>query len=288
VSKRCFLPGLLLACLVLGCNQRPPPSGPVARAPVVDEKPIAEIVKDETDDVTKQIDAAAAALEQQAVSFLIDGARDGQHANELFAKVHGLTDAGTKQPTAHARGGYGNGMYFRISPISDIEAAAAKVDFGLVVAVDPVERIILMDASAKPAPRPPQGWPGTKAIDQYVVRKTALQFERYPKDLIKQFGRDKVVVVCLPFPGNQHTLKRLSTLAPDTYAAEYFPGSGPQQTIFMFYAVAPVAKVSDVVKLLDDVGSLTVDEERRIIIVDLPSLRPRPPEAKEPRPVPRK
>jgi hypothetical protein len=105
--------------------------------------------------------------------------------------------------------------------------------------------------------------------------------------LIKQFGRDKVVAVCIPFPGDEQLLKKLAALAQDTYAAEYFPGTGPHQKIFMFYAVAPIAKVSDVVKALGDVQNLVVDEPRRVIILDLPSLRPRPAEAKAPRPGPK-
>jgi len=276
VSKRWVVVTPLLACLGLGCNRGAPAPAP-ARPPPTAKKAAVEVIADDRDETTKRLDAAEAALEQLAVSFVIDGVRDAKHQNDLFAEVRGLKDAEAKNGLARAGAGYAKGdRYFRVSPISDIAATASKVDFGLVVAVDPVARVILIDASAKPAPPPEKGWPGAQAIDRYIARHTAAHFERVPRDLIKQFGRGKVVAVCLPFPGNDRVLKKLSALAPATYSAEYFPGSGPHQKVFMFYPVAPIDSVSDVVKVLDEFKNLTVDEERRVIIVDLPSLRPRP------------
>jgi len=280
-----------VACLLLGCNRTTPEAPPGAPAPVANKKEIDEAVKKGSGDIGKQIENAERALEELAISFLIDGVRDEKHNGELFHKVQGLRDTGAKNSSVNHGGAYGkDDRYFRISPISDIEAAAAKIDFGRVVAVDAVDRVIVLDASAKSAPRPGKGWPGAKAVDQYVIRKIATRFERPDPDLVKTFGRDKVVVVCVPsivdlklrvLQVNLPIIQKLEKLGPVSTSQGY-PGTyGPQQHSYNISTLAPIAKLSDVVKALDGVANLAVDDERRVVIVDLLTLKPRPAKVKE-------
>ena len=279
----------LLGCLLLGCNgSRPAPP------PAELNKAVEEAVSRGFDEIGKQLDATDKDLKQKAVSFLIEGVRDNEHERELFSQVQRLEDAGTKSNSVSSGGGYyQKDIYFRISPISDMEAAAARIDFGLVLAVDPTDRVVLVDASAKLAPRPAQGWPGAKAIDDYVVRKTATwAVTQVGADLVKKFGTENVVVVHMPeepreTPGvslspDKHPLvAKLRTLAPETLASN-FPGFGPKGKNFVTATVAPIQKLDDVVKALDGAEILAVDEQRRVILIgNLADLKPPRAEVKE-------
>ncbi|MBS0262630.1 MAG: hypothetical protein JSS02_11820 [Planctomycetes bacterium] len=239
------------------------------------------------DELGKQLEATDLALKQKAVSFLIDGVRDNEHERELFSKVQHLEDLGTKSNSVSSRGAYyQHDTFFQISPISDIEAAAAKIDFGLVLAVDLSDRVVFVDAAAKPAPRPANGWPDGKAIDEYILRKTSTwAATQVDASLVQKFGREKVVVVHFPeeppeTPGlspspDQHRLVRtLRSLAPDTSASS-FPGFGPKGKNFVSATVAPIADVADVLKTLDNTTILAVDEQRRVILIGpVADLRP--------------
>lgn len=236
-------------------------------------------------------------IEERTVWFILHGVRDNKHDHELHMKVVALKDAEPKGYISFGGGNYGAAdRCMRVSPIRDLEAAAAKVDFGLVLAVDPVDRVILVDLSAKPAPRPEKGWSGTKVIDEYIQRTVAKRFEDYDATLVKKHGKDKVVVVLLRGDGGTDSVvKKLQTLAPVEKYQE--PGFyGPQQTslatlpthYFVLCVVAPIEKFSDVVKALDGVPNLAVDEERRVVIVDFPALKPRWEAAKEEKPAPSK
>jgi hypothetical protein len=271
--------------MLLGCNRTPPaPQPPVAPTPppVVNKEP--EVAKDLTD----------IQLEELTVWFLIDGVRDNE--NELRSKVTALKDAEPKGFASFGGGQYGRAdRWFRMSPIKDLEATAAKIDFGLVLAVDPVDRVILMDASAKPAPRPEKGWPGSKVIDEYIQRMVAKRFENYDEGLVKKLGRDKVVTVLMPGEVNISIVKKLQALAP--VETDQYPGFyGPQKTsranfpthYFVLCVVAPIEKVSDVVKALDGAPNLVVAEEQRVVIVDFPALKPRWAAAKAEKPAPSK
>ena len=151
-THRCLLVPLL-ACLLLGCTR----AKPITSEEV--HEAVEEGVHKAFDELDKQIEAANKELEEKAVAFLIDGVRDDKHSRELSSKVQGLKDAGTKSRFFDLQGNcyYRNDTYFRVSPLSDLAAAVQKIAFGLVVAVDPAERIVLVDASAKPAARPATG-----------------------------------------------------------------------------------------------------------------------------------
>jgi hypothetical protein len=290
---------ILLGCLVLiglatGCSCSPTPAPP----PTASNQEVEEAVAKSLEELGKQVEATDKDLKQKAVSFLIDGVRDNEHERELFTKVQQLEDAGAKSNSVLSGAGYyQKDNYFRISPISDIEAAAAKIDFGRVLALDPANRIILLDASAEPAPRPAQGWPGAKTLDEYVIRKTmswaAMQAEA---GLIKKFGREKVIVVYLPeavqdtpgvspSPEKHPLILKLRELAPETLAST-FPGFGPQGKHFVVATVAPVEKLDDAVQALGGAALLGADEQQRVILVgDLADLKPPAAESKEPAPM---
>lgn len=269
----------LLGCLLLGCNRAPP-----APPPAVAKKAVEEAVNKGLDELGKQLDATNKDLEQKAVSFLIDGVRDHEHQRELFSKVQRLEDAGAKSNEVLSRGAYHQkDIYFRISPISDMEAAAAQIDFGLVLAVDPADRVMVVDASAKPAPRPEKGWPGAKAVDQYVLRKAKTWAAGWAyAPVVKKFGPEKVVVVAIRADQSAAPIvKKLRTLVPDLSITDG-PDFGVRNTPFTIASVAPVEKLADVVKALDGQPILTVDEARRVVIVaDLAELKPPRAEAKE-------
>jgi hypothetical protein len=271
----------------------------VAAPPVGKEKDIEKSTNKGVDDPKKQIEHTERELAQLQVSFLIDGVRDNKHSGELYAKVQGLKDASAKSMIVGARNGYGKpsgpsapqpDQCIQISPISNMEAAAAKIDFGLVVAVDPVDRVILVDASAKPAPRPEKGWPGAKAIDQYVTRKIALFFDAksFASEPLKQFGRDKLVIVCVSKEfQSAGVLDKLKSLAEVT-ATEYrdievdlCPRDDARVTL---YTIAPIAKMSDVSKVLAGTENVGVDEELRFVLIGLDSAKPRKAKVKQPAP----
>jgi hypothetical protein len=233
-------------------------------------------------------------LNELNVSFLIDGVRDAEHERRLSAKVQALRDAGAASHNYGHKGAYYDAdTFFEVSPVSDLEAAAAKVDFGRVLAVDPATRVLLIDAAAKPTPRPAEGWPGSEALDAYAVRKSAVFAAKQAyEERVKKFGREKVVVVCMPEqpgPADAHPIVvKLRGLAPETTATP-FPGFGPQQKNFTYATVAPIENMEDVVKVLAGEPILAVDKERRIVLVgDLAALKPLGPKAKTPPPVPPK
>jgi len=282
MSPRC---GLLVPSLLItlsGCNRAPPAPTPESTSPSLIEKEIGDGIKKGFEELGEQMKRLDRELEERAVSFLIQDVRDEQHKSTLFAKVQRLEDAQTKSNSVSSGGNYADrGCYFRISPISDIEAAAAKIDFGKVLAVDPVARVIVVNASASSAPRPPEGWPGPDAVEQFIVRTVVTRFAREGADEARKYGRDKVVVICMPNAASAALIKKLETLAPISTSHGY-PGTfGPNQTDYVLSTMAPVAKFSDVVKALEGTPNLAVDEEKRIIIVDVPALKPRPARAKD-------
>jgi len=178
------------------------------------EKDIGDGIKKGFEELGEQMKRVDRELEERAVSFLIQDVRDEQHKSTLFAKVQRLEDAQTKSNSVPCGGNYADrGCYFRISPISDIEVAAA--------------------------------------------------------------------VICMPNAASAALIKKLEPLAPISTSHGY-PGTfGPHQTDYVLSTMAPVAKFSDVVKALEGTPNLAVDEEKRIIIVDVPALKPRPARAKD-------
>lgn len=271
---------LLVGGLLLGCNRTDPtPAPPVAVTPP----------------------GKVPDLKQLAVWFMISGVRDNNHENELQKKIVALKDD-EEGRISQGGGNYGPAdRCHSISPIKDLEAAAVKVDFGLVLAVDPVDRVILVDASAKSMPRPEKGWPGTKVIDEYILRAVAKRCKDWDIDLVEKLGPEKVVAVVMPGDGrtgdndmgglNGSIIKKLNTLAP--VKTRHNPGFyGPRGSqgldYFVLCVVAPIEKFSDVVKVLDGVPDVAVDEERRVVIVGFSALKPGWTEVKEQKPAPSK
>lgn len=290
MSTRPVLLVPLLVLVLLGCNQAPPaPTGPTpetARTNLT-QKEIDDDAKRGFDGLGEQMKRAERELEERAVSFLIKGVSDEQHKSVLFSKVQRLMDVQAKSNSVSSGGSYADGgSYFRISPISDIDVAAARIDFGNVLAVDPVARVIVVDALAPSAPRPEKGWPGAEAVEQFIIRAVVARFAREGADLAKTHGRDRVVVICMPNAASAALVKKLEPLAPISTSHGY-PGTfGPQQTDYVLSTMAPVARFGDVVKALEGTPNLAVDEEKRIIIVDVPALKPRPASAKDQRATP--
>lgn len=279
LTQRSFLV-LLLGGLLLGCNRTGP--APAVTPPEDIEKPTKKGV-------------AGRDLKQLAVWFMIRGVRDDNHDNELQKKVVALKD---DEEGRILQGGGNYGPADRchcISPIKDLEAAALKVDFGLVLAVDPVDRVILVDASAKPMPRPEKGWPGTKVIDEYILRTVAKRCKDWDVELVEKFGHEKVVAVLMPGDGrtgadgghNDSLFKKLQTLAPVKILHNpnfYGPRGSQGLDYFVLCVVGPIEKFSDVVKVLDGVPNVAVDEERRVVIVGFSALKPGWTEVKEQKP----
>ncbi len=266
MSPNRFLVISLLAFGLLGCRRTPPPSVGGATN-VVHSGPL-------------------------IVSFLIDDRRDVEDdvyawaPADLVAKLAALADdEGGKDGVIVARQEINRGgqafAYPRVKVgIKDLEAAAAKIDFGRVVALDPANRIVVVDVSAKPVPRPAEGWPGAKAVEQYVIRKTAIFAARHAHaDSVKKFGRDKVVVVFLP---DQHgsaladspVLQKLRKIAPETMTTS-IEKFGPKYKGVTLATVAPVQDVGDVVTALEGTTVLSADKERRVVLLgDAADLKP--------------
>jgi hypothetical protein len=250
-----------LFSLVAGCNSSPPAT------------------------VSKAIDP-----ESQAVSFLVDGMRAPDDQDRLARILTSLSGPGAE---CIARGAYEQqDCYFRVRPISDLQAAVEKIEFGHVLAVDPTDRVVLVDLLGKPAPKPADGWPGAKIIDEYVLRKTVTWAARYARhdwvvhhDWAKKFGPENIVVVALfeqpasnTVSASEHpVIKQLQAIAPEVCVSMY-PEFGPQAASVVIGIVAPI-KVSDLVKALQKkVGILTFDEQQHVVLLGaLADLKPRRP-----------
>jgi hypothetical protein len=262
----------LLACLLAACNRKPTPS----KAEI--SSAISNAMSAAMSEMGKQLAAADKEMDRKSVTILIDGVRDDAHHSELYAKVQHVEDSGTKNNRIATWGGYyQHDALIRISPVSDIQAAAEKIDFGLVLAVDETTRVILLDASAKPAARPPNGWPGAEAIKAHAVRKTLTYAAGQAfEPLVTQFGADKVVVVWMPeqkgasrdshpSPDDHPLVKKLRAIAPQTICHSL--DFGPKNAYFVSATIAPAPSFADVMKNLEGSPILASDEKSRVVIV---------------------
>ncbi|MBI3865631.1 MAG: hypothetical protein HY290_27475 [Planctomycetia bacterium] len=234
--------------------------------------------------ISKELDAATQRLNANAVGFVIDGVRDDAHRRELSQKIQSLKDSDTGDSSFTSDGAYHQrDTYFRVSPIRDIEDAANRIDFGRVLSVDPKERTILVDAAAERSERPADGWPGSKAFEQYILQQVRNAATPY-QGLVDKFGRDKVVVIWAPeesmeepglhpSPDKHPMVTELRKFAPETLASS--SDFGPRHYYFVMITVAPVSDLADVVKKFEGISTLVIDEERRsIIVADLADLKP--------------
>jgi hypothetical protein len=271
---------LVSVSLLLGCSGSPPPVAPSPPPVVARPNGLAPQPEGQTDFTDED-------FQRLAVWFLLQSVRDEEQYYQLRAQASELKDA-KPENTISLGGGYYNthDSWIRLSPVSDVQAAAAKIDFGKVLAVDPAARVILIDPAAEPEPAPADGWPGSDVIDKYILAAVARKFEHVDaQPFAEKVGRDKLVVVLVPGPVEEDSdplvqkLRKVATTStekvyPGFYGARSILGGNPGQAFFSLCVVGPIENVSDVAQALDGVPDVVVDEERRLIVVGCPDLKP--------------
>lgn len=266
----------LIGCTCFGCS-------PATSDPSADKtrESVDKALDKVGSEIHKQRETVKMELRERAVSFLVDGLHDDQHIRALYSKIEALSDPGADNHSFKNCGAYyQSDTCFFTSPITDMETAVANIDFGLVLAVDPNHRVVLIDVSEESNPRPFKDQPGAEVIKEYVLRKTAtFAASRVDTRLVERFGGDNVVVVWMPDqpgtnPKSQPVVTHLRELAPETRAANY-TGFGPRNSSFAVATVAPVNEFSQVVEALEGETILAADEEQRVVILgELAELMP--------------
>jgi hypothetical protein len=229
-----------------------------------------------------EMDKKMEEIQAKNVTFLVDGERDETHKREIFSKLQRLEDdEGRTNNNVWTGYGYMNqtDACIGVGPISDMQAAAAKIDFAQVLAVDEKARVILLDASAQPAARPPDGWPGADAIKAYAIRKTISYAPmQVVEETVKELGRDHVVVVWMPeqkglSPDDHPIVKQLRSIAPKTLCHVW--GYGPKNSGFVCATIAPAPNFGEIVKAVQGLPIIATDEKLRVILIgDVNDLLP--------------
>lgn len=172
--------GILLAlCLVTGCRDKadnnPTVNPPFNATVTIDGQQLAKAMEVQ---FAEQMKKRMADLERTNLILLIDGQRDQEHRTQIQSRAEALLDKSSGNWHVSTMGGYGSCYKIQISPVADVEVAAAKIDFGAVLAVDIVKRTIVVDVGAEAAPRPKTGWPGADAVRAYIGRQLGSSFAK--------------------------------------------------------------------------------------------------------------
>ncbi|MCA8995698.1 MAG: hypothetical protein KDA80_01895 [Planctomycetaceae bacterium] len=262
---------LLSLCVLVGCDRKgvsPPP---------VKTEELNEIVGELAEEVENQRRMANKELDRLEVAFVIMNVRDTDSDEMLATEVKSLIDVRAKNSRFSSSGScYDHtDRLFRASPVSDIQAAAQRIGFGLVLAIDSESRSILINASRPPVRRPESGWPGPKEFRRHILASTVSFAEKRASErLVKAYGPEQVVVVWMPsekvaegtFGPTKQVVEKLRGLSPETEISNW-PQYGPRNADFTRLSVAPVDEIQTVVEALDGESILAVDAERRVILL---------------------
>ncbi len=229
------------------------------------------------------------------VAFVVDGVRDYPHSEEIFLRLQQLkylhrqgTDSLGHIIWSRGSRYRGNDCLYVISPILDVVDVANRIDFGRVTGVDVKNRTILVDAGAELTECPAAGWPGSEAIDQFVLERTvAAASVAADQSLVDKYGSDRVFVILVPeesvnadgvhsSPDLHPLVLNIRKLAPESLATtDYY---GPREQAFVTITVAPVFDVASFLFFLGEELPIVVDESARVMLFgDIDRLRPRTP-----------
>ncbi|MFN0056034.1 MAG: hypothetical protein ACKV0T_28140 [Planctomycetales bacterium] len=272
---------LTVVCVFLtACQRAPsPPPGDLSAA-------VSQSIDEAMGQLGEKIAEVDRELKRKSVSIVIDGVRDSEHEQELSSQVQKLRDADARSNNFQYSGAYFLGdKYFRVSPVTDLEAAAKAVDFGRVIGLDPAARTLIIDAS-QPAEAPPEGgYPGIESIEKFVIAKTTKFAETLvAQDALAKYGRDRVVLVWMPTVKTEsgadttpEEIRNKLRALPAEIQETPFPGFGPQQAGYVVVTVAPVTAVDDVQQALQGEPIIAVNATARVILLgDLQKLLPAP------------
>jgi hypothetical protein len=262
-----------VACLLFGCgrnsgNNPAPPSAVTADT----QQLAAEIDKQ----LAEQMEQRNLDLEKQKLILLVDGIRDIEHKESVSTSVERLINTESGNWSVASKGGYGHSSFISISPVADVEAAAAKIDFGTVLAVDCEQRTIVVDAGAKPIARPAAGWPGARGVREFIGRKTAAwAVENAAEDLIQEVGAEKALIVCYPGSTDEDAWSdasdaQLQELATKHEGSVRTTCAYPSQGDCRIATIGPIASVPEFVEALAP-SVLWTDEKLRVIVLERPA-----------------
>ncbi len=281
--RRLCVLATLFSLSIPGCSRPAPPA-----SPSLTQQQAADSFRRGLGEFQGQVAAAEKQLKVQEVAVVVDGVRDSTHNAEISHKVQQLKDPDSTSHSFSSRGSTysGSDSLFVISPILDVVDAADRIDFGRVTGVDVANRTILVDAGVEKTERPTDGWPGSDAIDQFILKRAvAAASVAAVQSLVDKYGRDKVVVIRVPeepvnaegvhpSPDLHPLVPKIREVAPESLTST--DDCGPQGQYYVTITVAPMDDVAAVLKLLGEKKPLVVDAAARVILIgDIDRLRPR-------------
>ncbi len=271
----------IVTCLFIGCGKDAVNTPATVPALNIDSE---ELAREINKQMAEQFDKRAVDLEKGKLILLVDGIRDREHSDQIQESVETLLDKGLGNWQVMTKGGFKNCMNMEVSPIADLEAAAAKISFGAVLGLDVEQRTMVVDANASATPRPDSGWPGADAIRGWKGRKLADGFMKDAKTSFEKLAAEDAMIV--GYPQRSHDDDAWAS-SIDTQLGELASTLKAEVSILYSYfyeedyriaTVGPVANPDDIVKALGD-QILWKDESQRVIVLKRPADKSDTPEA---------
>lgn len=278
LARRLFptsLPTILM--LIVGCGRdaASPPKPVTSETTIETVKVDSEVLQKEiATQLTKQMELQEADLEKRQLILLIDGIRDEAHYAAIEEKAAKLLDKQGNYSMV-TKGGPGGTTHIAISPITDVDKTIEKIDFGAVVAFDPDTRTLVINASSMPKPRPADGWPGSKGVQEFLGRKMASWAAKSAdKSMLKSNGPMKTVVVAYPGSTSENPWAdaiddRLTKYGKDNKVEIHHVYTYAANREFRVATLGPVEDMAKLVKILGDDVSWA-DETHRAIVLERP------------------
>jgi len=263
---------LLAVCLLTGCRDKAansPPANPSSNVTVtIDGQQFAKAIEEH---FTEQMKERQAALEQSNLILLIDGLRDQEHRIRIQSRAEALLDKNSGNWQVSTTGGYGSCHKIQVSPVADVEAAAARIDFGAVLGVDIAKRTIVVNVESDATPRPETGWPGADAVRAYIGRQLGSSFAKDAKLKRKTAEIGDAVVIGYPRDSDngewaQAIDVKLQKMAAEQQARVVTVDSCQTLDPYRVAIIEPIADPAAIVAALGG-NVLWNDEAQRLIVL---------------------